>query len=121
MIEPFAAPASIAYSAAGDPARAFGHGQAGRGVHPGDRLSGRVIRTEHVTIERRARYAALGDRKVAPAHVWFVLHGYGQLAPRFVRSFEALDDGSRWIVAPEGLHRYYLDHAERKVGASWMT
>ena len=56
-----------------------------------------------------------------PAEVWFLLHGYGQLAPRFLRYFQELDDGSRLLVAPEGLHRHYLDRGERKVGASWMT
>src|SRR5882762_2123356 len=67
-----------------------------------------------------ARYFTIGrpDREV-----WFVLHGYGQLAARFLRHFEPLDDGARLIVAPEGLSRFYLteDPAERRVGASWMT
>ncbi len=55
------------------------------------------------------------------AQVWFVLHGYNQLAHRFLAEFETIDDGTRRIVAPEGLHRQYVDHAARKVGASWMT
>lgn len=79
------------------------------------------VRTRHLAIERHARYALRGDLERTPAQLWFVLHGYGQLAPRFLSYFDAVDDGTRWIVAPEGLHRYYLDHAERKVGASWMT
>lgn len=55
--------------------------------------------------------------------MWFVLHGYGQLAARFLRHFAPLDDGTRLIVAPEGLSRFYLteDPAERRVGATWMT
>src|SRR6266498_2722637 len=76
---------------------------------------------EHrLTVSRTARYFTLGrpDREV-----WFVLHGYGQLAALFLRHFEPLDDGTRLIVAPEGLSRFYLteDPAERRVGASWMT
>ena len=67
-----------------------------------------------------ARYFTLGrpDREV-----WFVLHGYGQLAARFLSRFEPLDDGARLIVAPEGLSRFYLTDSptERRVGASWMT
>lgn len=52
-----------------------------------------------------------------------MLHGYGQLAARFLRHFEPLDDGTRLIVAPEGLSRFYLTESttERRVGASWMT
>ena len=76
---------------------------------------------EHrITVTRSARYFTLGR---AEREVWFVLHGYGQLAGRFLRNFEPLDDGARLIVAPEGLSRFYLTDspAERRVGATWMT
>lgn len=80
--------------------------------------------TEHrLIVSRTARYFTLGrpDREV-----WFVLHGYGQLAGRFLRHFAVLDDGARLIVAPEGLSRFYVDSEGRrggheKVGAAWMT
>ena len=78
------------------------------------------IETRHLEIRRRQRYAVRGERET-PRTVWFTLHGWGQTAPRFLRYFEGLDDGSRLLVAPEGLHRHYLDHENRKVGASWMT
>ena len=76
---------------------------------------------EHrIAVPRSARYFTLGrpDREV-----WFVLHGYGQLAARFLRHFAALDDGTRLIAAPEGLSRFYLKESptERRVGATWMT
>ena len=51
-----------------------------------------------------------------------MLHGYGQLAARFLHHFEPLDDGTRLIVAPEGLSRFYLaEDSARHVGATWMT
>ena len=78
------------------------------------------IETRHLTIRRRQRYAVRGEGR-APRRVWFALHGWGQTAPRFLRHFEGLDDGSRLLLAPEGLHRHYLDHEDRRVGASWMT
>jgi len=59
--------------------------------------------------------------------VWFVCHGYQQLASRFARYFAAIDDGHTYIVAPEALSRFYIDEAQgehstnSKVGASWMT
>ena len=70
---------------------------------------------------RSARYFTLG----APAHaadLWFVCHGYGQLASRFLERFRPIEAG-RCIVAPEGLSRFYLTESptERRVGASWMT
>jgi len=79
---------------------------------------------EHrLSVPRTARYYTLGRPAPALGEAWFVCHGYGQLAGRFLRHFEPLDDGSRVIVAPEGLSRFYLSEspAERRVGASWMT
>ena len=49
-----------------------------------------------------------------------MLHGYGQLARFFIRHFQSIDDGTRFIVAPEGLSRFYLPGHQR-VGATWMT
>ncbi len=54
-------------------------------------------------------------------NVWFVCHGYSQLAERFLTQFESLNNGENLIVAPEGLHRLYLEGMSGKVGASWMT
>ena len=59
--------------------------------------------------------------------LWYVLHGYGQLAAPFLEDLRAIDDGSRLIVAPEALSRFYDGdlparlHKDAKVGASWMT
>ena len=71
---------------------------------------------------RSARYFTLGSPEQA-SDVWFVCHGYGQLAARFLERFRPLEGEGRCIVAPEGLSRFYLTEspAERRVGASWMT
>ena len=78
-----------------------------------------TMREHRVDATRTARYTALGPAD-AP-DVWFVLHGYGQLAHRFARAFEALDDGRHLVIAPEALNRFYLDPEHKKVGATWMT
>ena len=81
----------------------------------------------HITVERSARYVTLGPRDGSAGEIWFVLHGYGQLAAEFIRLFATLDDGTREIVAPEALNRFYLvgvdaaPASERPVGATWMT
>lgn len=74
---------------------------------------------EHrLTVSRSARYFTAGT---PGREVWFALHGYGQLAARFLRDLEPLAGDGRLLVAPEALSRFYVDHAERVVGASWMT
>lgn len=83
-------------------------------------------REHHLSVSRTARYWTLGDED-GPAEVWIVLHGYKQLARRFLRRFEPIDRVGRLIVAPEGLSRFYVSSgggrhgAESIVGASWMT
>jgi predicted esterase len=75
----------------------------------------------HLTVARTSRYFTLGPESGGVGEVWFVLHGYGQLAARFLREFASIDDGTRLVVAPEALSHFYVDHPNRKVGASWMT
>jgi len=80
------------------------------------------LKEHHLSVKRTARYFALGDPARA-GEVWFACHGYGQLAARFLEKLRVLDDGRRYLVAPEGLSRFYLSESptERRVGASWMT
>lgn len=76
----------------------------------------------HLSVRRTARYFTLGPAAATAREVWIVLHGYGQLAARFLRTFAPLDDGARCIVAPEGLSRFYAESGRNdKIGASWMT
>lgn len=50
----------------------------------------------------------------------YVLHGYGQQAKYFIRKFQPIF-GEFLVVAPEGMHRFYLEGPSGRVGASWMT
>jgi predicted esterase len=52
--------------------------------------------------------------------VLYVLHGYGQLVKYFIKKFQSLPENIM-IVAPEGMHRFYLRGSSGRVGASWMT
>jgi predicted esterase len=54
-------------------------------------------------------------------NIWIVCHGYGQLARYFVKRFDVLDPSENFVVAPQGLSRFYLGGNYGKVGASWMT
>lgn len=75
----------------------------------------------HLTIPRTARYCTLGELTNKTQEVWFVCHGYGQLAPYFIKKFEPLASETRLIVAPEALSRFYLEGFSGRVGATWMT
>jgi predicted esterase len=81
----------------------------------------------HIAVTRTARYYVLGKPGSEIDDVWFVCHGYGQLASDFISEFECIAGPRRLIVAPEALNRYYISTApefhgpESKVGATWMT
>lgn len=77
----------------------------------------------HLAVTRTARYQQLGDLSANTRRVWFVCHGYGQLAAYFSRHFAFLPatDPATVVIAPEGLSRFYLRGNGGRVGASWMT
>ena len=50
-----------------------------------------------------------------------VLHGYGQLGRYFLEKFSAIASDRTFVIAPEGMHRFYLSGSSGRVGASWMT
>jgi predicted esterase len=79
------------------------------------------MQQHHFPVPRTARYFTLGSSGTHLRQVWFVYHGYGELAQEFLEHFELLDDGQRLVIAPEGLSRFYTDHDGGTVGASWMT
>ena len=86
------------------------------------------IAAHHLVVRRTARYVTIGGAE-APRSVWYVLHGYRQLADRFIERFRAIASPARLIVAPEALNRFYLDDdaslrahgPDSPVGATWMT
>jgi predicted esterase len=84
--------------------------------------------TEHISdFTFQGRYYTEGEKNSA-RQIWFVLHGYGQLAKYFIRKFSPLLEKSVYVIAPEALSNFYLENVstrvsskDLRVGASWMT
>jgi predicted esterase len=81
-----------------------------------------------VTFDFKARYFKIGEINTSTKGVWFVLHGYGQLAQYFLVKFKPLLSRNICVIAPEGLSRFYLEDVNtrnqtgnNRVGATWMT
>lgn len=79
-----------------------------------------MARENTLTIPKTVRYFSQGNPKTAK-YVWLVLHGYGQLPEYFIRKFASLSPDEHFVIAPEGMHRFYLEGTQGRVGASWMT
>lgn len=80
-----------------------------------------MAQEHHITVSKTARYFTLGDKYSKFEEIWFVCHGYGQLASFFIKHFQKLDNGNRLIVAPEALSRFYPEPTYQRVAATWMT
>ena len=74
-----------------------------------------------LTVSKTVRYHTAGPEPRDAKGVLFALHGYGQLPEYFLRRFAPLAEAGWCVIAPEGMHRFYLDGAHGRVGASWMT
>lgn len=55
-----------------------------------------------------------------PCARWMITHGYGMLSSYFSSKFYDIPSCHELLI-PEGLHRFYLQGTEGRVGASWMT
>ncbi|MEL6276926.1 MAG: phospholipase, partial [Bacteroidota bacterium] len=72
-------------------------------------------------VQRTAHFYTLGEPSANVKRMWFACHGYGQLASTFIRKFDQLAGAEDYVVAPEGLSRFYWQGFTGKVVASWMT
>ena len=75
---------------------------------------------QKISVNKTAKVVLQGNPIKAKTAI-LVLHGYGQLAQYFVRKLHSLSEDDFFVVAPEGLHRFYLEGTSGRVGASWMT
>lgn len=79
-----------------------------------------MIEPASIQVERSFRYA-LRKAEQRTQTLVYVLHGYGQLAEYFIRKVKDILPETVTFVAPEGMHRFYLNGTSGRVGASWMT
>lgn len=79
------------------------------------------MQKHQITVQKTAHYVTIGEINEQTENVWFVVHGYGQLAEYFIKKFKVLDDGKTVIIAPEALSRFYLKEFSGRVGTTWMT
>ncbi|MBK8506288.1 MAG: hypothetical protein IPL46_31265 [Saprospiraceae bacterium] len=78
---------------------------------------------EHLThqVTKTAHIYTFGFLTGNTRFIWIACHGYGQSADRFIRKFDQFDPWLHFIIAPEGLSRFYWKGVSEDVVASWMT
>ena len=76
---------------------------------------------KEISFQSKGRYSVLGNLDNSTQTILFVFHGQGQLVNYFIQKFKSLTKLGITVIAPEGLHLYYLNGFSGRVGASWMT
>lgn len=75
----------------------------------------------YIEVTKTARYYTLGNFNHQTKEIWFVLHGYAQLAKNIIQKFEHVSNNSNYIIAPEGLNKFYAKGFSENPVANWMT
>jgi len=79
------------------------------------------IKEIHIPVTLSTSYCTLNELNTKTKKIWLVFHGYGMLSRYFIKKFEQLDPVENFIIAPQGLSRFYLEGFTGRVGACWMT
>jgi len=79
------------------------------------------MNSHQILFKKTAYYYSLGEVGKHVKHFIIACHGYGQVADRFIYKFDQLDLTKTFVLAPEGLSRFYWDNKNNIVGSSWMT
>ena len=65
------------------------------------------MQIHHLEVQKTARIFKLGSLTEKTENIWLVLHGYGMLPEYFIQKFNQLDIEKNYIIAPEGLSKFY--------------
>ena len=79
------------------------------------------IKTHHIITPKTARYTSYGELSSKTKYFWFVLHGSNMLSEQILYKFKDFDPEIHFVIAPEGLSRFYVNGFGGEVVASWMT
>ena len=80
-----------------------------------------MFNKHNISFEFSSSYITHNQLTDNTENIWIVFHGYGQLSKYFIRRFDVLDGDKNYIIAPQGLSKFYVDEDYKNVGASWLT
>ena len=79
------------------------------------------MKERHIEVRLSFPYYTLNKLTPSTNRIWIIFHGYGMLSRFFIRKFSDLDPEENYIIAPQGLSKFYQDGFSGRVGATWMT
>ncbi len=79
------------------------------------------IKKHVLKVDKTAHYSTYGVLNKQTKYFWFALHGSHMLCGQILYKFKNFNPKEHFIVAPEGLSRFYLKGFSGDVVATWMT
>lgn len=79
------------------------------------------ITTHHILVTKQARYSSYGLLTAKTKYFWFALHGTKMFCEQMLYKFQDFNPDEHFVIAPEGLSRFYLKGFGGDVVATWMT
>jgi len=80
-----------------------------------------LIENRFLKFECTNSYSTMNNLSRKTDTIWIVCHGFGQLSKHFIRRFDILNRDKNFIIAPEGISKFYLHNTYDSVGSSWIT
>jgi predicted esterase len=78
------------------------------------------MQKNYILVQKTARYFTIGELSNQTQYIWLIIHGYAQTAESFISQFKGLGS-NHFIIAPEGLNKFYSRGFSGSPVASWMT
>lgn len=79
------------------------------------------FKTDYIKVQKTARFSSYGQLNEQTKYFWFCLHGSNMLCEQMLYKFTDFDPNTHYVVAAEGLSRFYAKGMQGDVVASWMT
>ncbi|MBT8232811.1 MAG: phospholipase, partial [Bacteroidia bacterium] len=79
------------------------------------------ITTHHIEVTKNARFAMYGEPSEKTKYFWIVLHGSKMLCEQMIYKFVDFDPKIHFVIAPEGMNKFYSKGFSGDIVASWMT
>lgn len=73
-----------------------------------------------IKVSKTASYFTQGQLNEHTKYIWLVIHGFAQTADTFIQPFSILGE-EHFVIAPEGLNRFYSRGFAGSAVANWMT
>lgn len=78
------------------------------------------MKKNYIKVQKTARYFTQGELDENTKYIWLIIHGYAQTAESFISHFQKLGS-DHYVIAPEGLNKFYSRGFIGSPVASWMT